>query len=182
MSRAFRWVTASALCSLTSLVQAAPITYDFTVTGTSGPMAGQSSSGSFTFDSSVIPVGGGNVSQTGLLTDLSFTWDGFSYTEANANTGALNFDASGQLILALFGSNCGGGSCSASVNTNDWFFRWGTDGALANLFTYGGIDALYQGDPSATPRRNDVPEPTVPALVCAALAALTVRRSTRRAN
>ena len=68
----------------------APITYDFLVNGgSSGPLAGQTATGSFSVDSSNTPASGGVLNATGLLSDLSFTWDGISYNALTANTGSL---------------------------------------------------------------------------------------------
>jgi hypothetical protein len=60
------------------------ITYDFAVTANSGPLSGAVASGSFTFNSGIIPAGGGLVPASGLLTDLSFTWDGVPYTASSS--------------------------------------------------------------------------------------------------
>jgi hypothetical protein len=91
---------------------AVPITYDFTVTATSGPLNGTMAQGTFSFDSSIIPAGGGSVSGTALLTSLSFSWNGVHYTELTANTGGIIFDASGKITEAVFGSNCVPASCT----------------------------------------------------------------------
>ena len=71
--------TWSGLVSLFLVAQSNLITYDFTVTAISGPLSGDLANGSFTFSSSIIPAGGGVVPASGLLTDLSFTWDGVPY-------------------------------------------------------------------------------------------------------
>jgi hypothetical protein len=73
--------------------KASLITYDFTVTATSGPLEGAVAHGTFSYDSSSIVPGNFNVA-TGLLTSLSFSWNGVAYTQATANTGFLGFDAS----------------------------------------------------------------------------------------
>ena len=66
------------------------ITSDFTVTATSGPLKGDVSTGSFTFNSSIIPAGGGVVLDCGLFTDLSFTWDGIAYAASVPEPGKLS--------------------------------------------------------------------------------------------
>ena len=53
-----------------SAAKAAPITYDFTVTGTSGPLNGTAAHGTFSYDSSSIVPRGANQA-TGLLTSLT---------------------------------------------------------------------------------------------------------------
>src|SRR5437879_4802299 len=103
------------LSLVAQVTNATPITYAFTVTPWNGPLNGVSSTGTFTFDSSVIVAGGGIVDATGLLTGLSFNWNGRSYNATTANTGRLVFDSSGNLNEALFGTNCTVGSCSIGI-------------------------------------------------------------------
>src|SRR5689334_4610810 len=63
----------AALLAAPLIGHSTPITYDFSVDGGStGALAGVHSSGSFSFDSSIIPAAGGLLTRTGLLTDLAF--------------------------------------------------------------------------------------------------------------
>jgi len=62
---------------LTSKLEASPVNYTFSVTATSGPLAGTTATGTFSYDTSSIVHGGTN-SNTGLLTGLNFTWDGIT--------------------------------------------------------------------------------------------------------
>src|SRR5688500_20191625 len=95
-----------ALVVESSAVQAATITYDLIVDGgDTGPLAGVTVSGFFSFDDSLVPAGGGDVNEAGLLSDLEFTWNGISYDETTANTGSLTFDATGALTSGVFGSD-----------------------------------------------------------------------------
>jgi hypothetical protein len=100
---------------------AVPINYSFSVTATNGPLAGDTENGTFTYDSSSIVPGGEN-DNTGLLTALTFTWNGIAYNQTTANTGAIAFDGSGNLTAILFGNNCGAGHCTVGPSTNDWTF------------------------------------------------------------
>lgn len=100
--------------------QASLITYGFEVTTTVGPLAGTSSVGSFTFDSSIIPIGGGVLLQTDLLTDLDFTWNSIVYDETTATTGSMVFSVNGDLLSILFGSDCDNGGCVVFSGTDDW--------------------------------------------------------------
>jgi hypothetical protein len=101
--------------------------YEFTVTGVSGPLAGVTSIGTFSFDPTIAPEGGGFVSIAGLFESLSFSWDGVNYDEGSANTGTLGFDADGTLIYALFGTNCGpsGFGCGVGdgASPREWSFN-----------------------------------------------------------
>lgn len=100
---------------------AVPITYQFSVTATSGALTGTTSTGTFTFDSGIIPAGGGFVLQANVLQDLAFTWNGTAYDETTANTGLMQFNSSGALTDVVFGNNCQAGTCSVTGNTNQWF-------------------------------------------------------------
>ena len=103
-------------------IWATPLTFEFTVTATSGPLAGTSSSGTFSFDSGVIPPGGGEVRKPGLITHLAFIWNGIRYDETTANTGVLIFDSQGRLVEGAFGNYCPDGEgCGVGAGTNDWF-------------------------------------------------------------
>src|SRR5262249_16349568 len=99
-----------------------PVTYDFTVTATNGPLSGTVADGSFTFNGSLAPSGGGALTEPGLFSSLSFTWDGVTYDASAANTGDLVFNASGGLIFAEFGNDCSSAPCSAvsMPGSKDW--------------------------------------------------------------
>jgi hypothetical protein len=122
-----------------SSASASDITYDFTVTASTGPLAGTVSNGSFSYDSSVVDPGQ-FVLGTTLLTDLDFTWEGVSYTAATANTGWLQFDATGALDGFCFGNEAGSGSCPADTDANVWYVQ-------AGFMQYGapGFDSLGNG-------------------------------------
>ena len=116
------------------------ITYAFTVTvtgGSSGPLALQTATGYFTYDSSIIPAGGGSVTEGGLLTGLSLTWDGISYTAQMANTSQIFFSSNGALLAAFFGSDCPGGVCSLLNGSTDWVIDVGpSSDFFPNSFQY----------------------------------------------
>jgi hypothetical protein len=74
----FATILAALLAAVSGGAAGSTITYSFTVTATSGPLLGDSSTGTFSFDSSTVPIGGGVVGGTDLLTSLSFSWDGIA--------------------------------------------------------------------------------------------------------
>ena len=86
---------------------AAPTAYQFVVTGVTGPLAGVTSVGTFTFDPAIVPEGEGYVFVADAFASLSFTWEGVDYDETTANTGDLGFAANGTLFHAMFGTDCG---------------------------------------------------------------------------
>ena len=84
-----------ALAGLPFGTQAAIVTYDFTVTATEGSLAGTTASGLLSFDDSLLAVPNTSNQQTGLLTDLSFTWNGTTLDASTANTGFINSGVAG---------------------------------------------------------------------------------------
>ena len=104
--------------------EAAIESFDFTVTATTGSLAGTSATGSFSIDSSIIPAGGGDVLQQGLFTSFAFSWDGIAYTTANADTANLRFDATGALTGASFGNNCPPTGCIITFGQDSWGVEW----------------------------------------------------------
>jgi hypothetical protein len=128
----------TALLASSVPAHSAPITYRFKVNGGyAGPLAGQTAAGSLTFDSSIVPPGGGALAQTGLLTDLSFTWDGVAYNDLTANTGSMDFSSTGRLESVIFGDDCNAGTCRADYGTAEWYIWFQLYNDYPNYFVYG---------------------------------------------
>jgi len=121
-----------------------PTAYLFTVTAVSGPLAGVTSVGTFAFDPTIAPAGGGFVEIAGLLTHLAFSWDGVDYNETTANTGTLGFEADGTLILVLIGTNCGPSGFGCGVGNDPDPRQWSFD----NYYGTGAFYYLSPSDPS----------------------------------
>jgi hypothetical protein len=150
---------------------ASVVSYDFTITGTSGPSMGLTSNGSFSFDTSVIPSGGGFVDATGLLSSLTFSWNGIAYSAATANTGRLFFDASANLIQVFFGTNCGftNGMMECSVHTAlDQWYLFGGPTTLGLTYASSHEPGIWVGGGSYAP----VPLPAGAWLLLSGLAGL----------
>lgn len=127
MFKNFKLIAAAiGLAGLPFGAQAALVTYDFTVTATSGSLAGDTASGSLSFDDSLLTTPNTNNAQPGLLTDLSFTWKGTTFDSSTANTGLIASGAAGQLAGIAFGDDCSaGGNCTANAaKPNDWFVSY----------------------------------------------------------
>jgi hypothetical protein len=134
---------------------AAPNAYQFTVTAIDGPLAGVTSVGTFAFDPSIVPEGGGYVEVADLFTHLAFSWDGVEYDETTANTGTLGFDADGTLFYALFGTDCGPSGFGCGVGNGPDPYQWSfniSDGDGAFLYlSPKDPSAIYGGAVSLTP-------------------------------
>lgn len=165
---------AAALALLASpmVLQATPITVDFSVTSTvpnQGYAAGVVGSGYFTFDDSLMPgAGSGNVGNpiTGVPTlDLAFEWFGTAFTEANAGIATLSF-AGGVLTDFWLGGNyvapiCGFQrySCLHSAGTSPDFQLIASSGASLNDGVHAGIGSGYGNVQWSVRSPATVPEP-----------------------
>jgi len=106
-------LAASSILLIAPTAAGAPFTYEFTVTATSGPLTGASSTGFFSYDSSGLTP---NVFifETGLLTALNFTWDGVTYNATTANDAFIAVDSTGALSSIMFGDNCTSSGCNVT--------------------------------------------------------------------
>src|SRR5258707_400130 len=98
MLRWFRLLTACVLAYIpTQPADAHPIRVNFTVAADPADpvLGGATSPGYFIYDSSIVPYGGGTLSSSyppGLqLSSISFSWDGHTWTTADAFAGILTF-------------------------------------------------------------------------------------------
>ncbi len=162
---------------------AAQITRNFEFSSTSGPLQFGPNIGSFTYDDSVAPVGGGYVFQTGLFLDLNVSFGSWIFDESTANSGWLRFDALGGLLDASFGNNCLAGVCSIDFGSEHWWIRVGETNFSANDFTYSGYngaDTAYNTFANRLLPVSSVPEPSVLALFGLGFAGLAATRRRKK--
>lgn len=180
MKNGFLSLTAAVALAGPLAAQATDVRYDFTVNGGGlGPLGNSTSSGSFSFDNSIIPVGGGLVTGTGLLTGLSFTWDGVSYDSTMANTGGLEFNSSGMLDGVNFGTSCNAfGGCGVTATRQDWdisgFTFVGPFDSASFLYSVGD-GQFYTGSVGVSPRLVEAPTPAPVWLLGGTLIGLAAR-------
>jgi hypothetical protein len=204
VKRALAAVAGLGLAVAVANAEAHSVTYDFTVTATDGPLIGTTATGTFTYDTSIVPPGGGSVGGTNLLTTLNFTWDGITYNQTTANTGDLGFNANGSLFNADFGTNCIPGGCGTTGGLEQWEVA-ATVLPASGGFSYAiaGVPSLFGGTgiltrqhrcvPTARCRGADapafsslsisVPEPSALSLLTVSMAGLAlagIRRPRRR--
>jgi len=98
-------------------------TFGFIVNDLTGPLAGNTYEGLFSFDTSDLSFGFNGA--TGLLTSLDFAFNGVTYDSTTANTGEIYLvgtnDVPSDIFTIVFGNNCVAGTCSTVPFSNDWF-------------------------------------------------------------
>jgi hypothetical protein len=104
--RLFKFIAACALAAVVNApASASQVTYDFSFTATEGSLAGNSFSGSFSYDSSIVQPAQITYGAH-LLDSLSFSFGGQTYTTANTSTVDLSWNMLGNLSGLLLGTNC----------------------------------------------------------------------------
>ena len=150
--------------------QAVPITYEFSVDIDEGEFLGQSMSGWFTFDSSIIPSGGTGdlVNRAGIgLFDFFISYGRFTYDESEVDASFMRF-AAGELIGFVVGAEVNGIK-SLQGGTNDFFVD-----DVDFIYTTVGMDVFETGygAPVFFRRVASVPEPAASLLFVTGLLGL----------
>lgn len=171
-----------AVTALASAGHASLVTVNFTVLADpSDPIfVGQTATGSFSFDSSLAPPGGGQIfnTTTGLgASSLLFVWAGTTWTRANADAYRLIFDASGNLTgWGIEGVPLSGITATIfpdfDVNT-----LTGIPSSFGFAYDYAG--RIFDGTLETATVRTTVPEPATLALLGISLAGLGFSRRRR---
>jgi len=177
MMTRMRVAVALALLAGPIVVQATPITVDFSVTSTvpsANYAAGVVGNGFFTFDDSLIPAGGsGGIGNpiVGLPTlDLAFDWFGTSFDETTAKIATLTFNG-GALTDWWIGGNysapvCGFNrySCVHSAGTSPDFYVIASSTAALNDGVNSGFASGINSVQWTVRNPTAVPEPATLAL------------------
>jgi hypothetical protein len=166
---------------------AEPITVTFTAfPDVRDPVNIGASTGFFTFDSSLIPEGGGRlVHDTGLgVTEVDFRWGRTLWTAANADLGYLEFGPSGELLGWTLGDSPGiwGWTYAPAANVvDDIWLNVFTDRTTRFGYTNAGYEGLLLGRLFTDSASPPIPEPATVLLIGTGLTLLArVRR--RRAG
>jgi hypothetical protein len=178
MSRSLLLALALAILSLAVAAPANAILYmvNFTVTGAADDPVnnGVTSSGSFSFDSSILPVGGGDVLNP-ATSGFNLTWDGTSWTDANTSTYLLTSNSNGDLTdLSLFGDPSAG-LMLLNPSVDDFIFFGFSSPSFH--YTREGVDLNYVGSITySVTKGGAVPEPGMLALFAPGLLAFGLIR------
>ena len=160
---------------LTSVdANATTLTYDILPT----PLYGGIGAGHFSYDSSITPVGGGNVSGNGLLTDFFFQIGSKIYDESNLSASFMSFVGSGELSYLSVGSDCSlppfGLLCS--LGGDNWALSLSQTGSSFSVVSY------YDSRSFASFVPRPVPEPATLSLFGLGVIGIIYIRRRQEAN
>lgn len=181
---------------LPTAAHAVLIVVNFSVLGdpTDPANGGKTANGSFTFDSSIIPVGGGSILFP-ATSGLNFAWDGTNWNDANTTFGyiadfpGLTFDSGGNLIAWFVGGDANGpGVINGNIfASNDFSITAGSNpGGYPAQFVYHdqGTWLVYYGSTTWSVSTDGgpapAPEPGAVALLGPGLLALGLIRRRKK--
>lgn len=152
--------------------------YEFTMDWQSGPLAGQTSAGSLSFEES-LAIPNAEYSQPNLLSSFDATVGTRTYGLSDVTVGFLSFDQTGELRLLGVGTDCEPNSCRSSPFQSDSFYLvYDSQSQLGNFFAVAGPPDATQSQAVGVFVQSPVPEPNALAMLCIGLVALALRRKT----
>jgi hypothetical protein len=140
------------------------ITWEFQFQSDFGALQFGPTIGTFSYDDSLIAPG--FVTGTAIFADIDVSFGGYSFDETTANGGYLEFDSTGGLLDAHFGTNCfDSGACAVASGVEGWWIRVGP--GSQNDFIYAGFNeeiGIHQTVENQLLGQVQVPEPSTLAL------------------
>lgn len=180
-ARRFAQLATAAVLSIGALlpVHAETRAYEFTFDWDDGPLAGQVTTGRFSFDANLFhPTDYVQADQ--LFSQLHVVIDGHLFTEAQAPGHYLRFHPDGALRMMAVGNNCGPVTCYTD-NPQDWAIAW--DGRSNGFATYVHSPNVFSwAEVMDVQAIAAVPEPHAGALALLGLAMLGWRWRDRGCN
>jgi hypothetical protein len=184
---ALKLFAAAAIAALGTIAsaEAAEVKYDYTLNWTVGELAGQTSTGSLSYDSS-LAVANAWYTQPDILSGFSFSMRGHTFGLSDVHVGWLTFDANAQLRMLAVGTHCEPNVCYSDAgrgNTNAFFLVYDS-GSSPDHFWGAAADTGYATSSGAgTFALAPVPESSTVAMMLAGIGlvgATTRKRSAAR--
>ena len=166
----------------TSSAYAVETKYEITVNWSFGQLAGTSSHGWLSFDSS-LATPNASYTQPDILSGFGFSLRGREYGLNDVRVGAMAFDSNAELHALSVGTDCVPGACYANAwtgNTNTFYVLYDSENTSAPLFGIAVDAPLVVSGGAGSLQLAAVPEPSTIALMLSGIALIGVASNRRR--